>query len=154
MKDYQHACRVWKEFGMTNMGEYHDVYLKTDVCLLADVFKAFRKTCLEAYGLDPCWYLTAPAFFWDSMLKMTGVKLELLKDVDMHQFFKKQIKGGVSTAFHRFAKANNKHMKDFDETKPPNFLMYFDANSLYPTAMLEPLPVGEFKWMSENEMKR
>ena len=114
--DYQHACRVWKEFGMKNMGEYHDLYLKSDVSLLSDVFEAFRKTCLKAYGLDPCWYLTAPAFFWDSMLKMTGVKLELLKDVDMHQFFEKQIRGGVSTAFHRFAKANNKYMKDFDET--------------------------------------
>ena len=152
--DFQHACKVWKEFGMKNMDEYHDLYLKTDVTLLADVFEAFRKPCLRDYGLDPCWYLTAPAFAWDSMLKMTGVKLELLKDVDMHPFFEKQIRGGVSTAFHRFAKANNKYMKDFDEKQPSNFIMYFDANSLYPTAMLEPLPVGGFKWMSENELNK
>ena len=153
-KDYQHAINVWKEFGMKNMAEYHDIYLKTDVLLLADVFEAFRKPCLEAYGSDPCWYLTAPAFAWDSMLKMTGVRLELLKDVDMHQFFEKQIRGGVSTAFHRFEKANNKYMKDFDETQPSKFIMYFDANSLYPTAMLEPLPVGGFKWMWNNELKK
>ena len=153
-KDYQHACKVWKEFGMKNMGEYHDLYLKTNVTLLADVFEAFRKPCLRDYGLDPCWYLTAPAFAWDSMLKMTRVKLELLKDSDMHQFFEKQIRGGVSTAFHRFAKENNKYMKYFDETQPSNFITYFDANSLYPTAMLEPLPVGNFAWMRKNELEK
>ena len=152
--DYQHACKVWKEFNMTNMGEYHDLYLKTDVSRLADVFENFRKPCLESYGLDPCWYLTAPAFAWDSMLKMTGVKMELLKDLDTHQFFETQIRGGVSTAFHRFAKANNKYMKDFDEKQPSNFLMYFDANSLYPTAMLEPLPLKEFKWLRKDKLPR
>ena len=149
--DFQHAKKVWKELNMTNMGEYHDLYLKSDTNLLADVFENFRKPCLESYGLDPCWYLTAPAFAWDSMLKMTG---ELLKDVDMHQFFETQIRGRVSTAFHRFAKANNKYMKDFDETKPSNFLMYFDANSLYPTAMLEPLPVDGFKWTRKDELEK
>ena len=85
---------------------------------------------------------------------MTGVKMELWKDLDMHQFFETQIRGGVSTAFHRFAKANNKYMKDFDEKQPSNFLMYFDANSLYPTAMLEPIPFGEFKWMKKDELKK
>ena len=151
-EDYQHACRVWKEFGMTNMGEYHEVYLKTDVLLLADVFENFRKPCLKDYGLDPCWHLTAPAFAWDSMLKLTGTELQLLKDLDMHLFFERQIRGGVSTAFHRFAKANNKYMKEFDPTQPSKFEMYFDANSLYATAMCEPLPVGGFEWMKEDEL--
>ena len=140
------------------MGEYHDLYLKSDTTLLADVFEAFRKPFFlkkkKDYGLDPCWYLTAPAFAWDGMLKMTGVKMELLKDLDMHQFFETQIRGGVSTAFHRFANANNKYMKDFDETKPSNFLMYLDANSLYPTTMLEPLPVDGFKWITKDELPR
>ena len=139
---------------MKNMAEYHDVYLKTDALLLADVFENFRKPCLKDYGLDPCWYLTAPAFAWDSMLKMTGIELQLLTDLDMHLFFEKQIRGGVSTAFHRFAKANNKYMKNFDPKKPSKFLMYFDANSLYATAMCEPLPVGEFKWMGKNELEK
>ena len=124
------------------MAEYHDVYLKTDVLLLADVFEGFRTPCLRDYGLDPCWYLTAPAFAWDSMLKLTGIELELLMDLDMHLFFERQIRGGVSTAFHRF-----------DPTQPSKFVMYFDANSLYATAMCEPLPVGDFKWMKDDELR-
>ena len=151
--DFQHAKNVWKEFNMKTMAEYHDLYLKTDTTILADVFENFRKPCLATYGLDPCWYLTAPSFAWDSMLKMTKVRMQFLNDSEMHLFFENQIRGGVLTAFHRFAKANNKFMKDYDEKQPSNFLMHFDANSLYPTAMLEPLPVGNFKWMNENELK-
>ena len=116
-------------------------------------FENFRKPCLKTYGLDPCWYLTAPSFAWDSMLKLTKVRMELLKRDDMHLFFEKQIRGGVSTAFHRFAKAKNKFMKDFDESQPSNFLMYFEANSLYPTAMLQPLPLKDFKWMGKDELE-
>ena len=153
-EDYQHAVKVWEEFGMKNKADYHDVYLKTDVLLLADVFENFRKPCLQDYGLDPCWYLTAPAFAWDSMLKMTGIELQLLTDLDMHLFFERQIRGGVSTTFHRFAMVNNKYMKHFDPKKPVKFVMYFDVNSLYATAMCEPLPVGGFKWMKKNELEK
>ena len=49
-ENYEHACKVWKEFGIRNLGEYHDLYLKTDVILLANVFKAFREVCLKNYG--------------------------------------------------------------------------------------------------------
>ena len=81
---------------MKNMGDYHDVYLKADVLLLADVFENFRKTCLEYYKLDPAHYFTAPGLSWDAMLKMTNVKLDLISDVDMHQFVEKGMRGGVS----------------------------------------------------------
>ena len=131
-KDYEHAKNIWKTFEMKTMAEYHDLYLKTDTILLADVFENFRKPCLATYCLDPCWYLTAPSFAWDCFLKTTKVEIELLRAQEMHLFFENQIRGGVSTAFHRYAKANNQFMKDFDPSKPSNFLMYFDANSLYP----------------------
>ena len=58
--DYEHACKVWREFGINNMGEYHDLYLKTDVILLANIFKPFRNVCLSNYGLDPAHFYTAP----------------------------------------------------------------------------------------------
>ena len=152
-EDYEHARNIWETFQMKNMGEYHDLYLKSDVVLLADVFENFRKPCLATYELHPCWYLTAPSFAWDCFLKITRVKMELLKRPDMHLFFEKQIRGGVSTAFHRYAKANNKFMKDYDPSKPSSFIMYFDANSLYPTAMCKPLPLRDFKWMKDDELQ-
>ena len=71
------------------MGEYHDLYLQSDVLLLTDVFENFRNTCMQYYGLDPCHYFTSPGLSWDAMLKMTKVKLELMTDVNMYQFIEK-----------------------------------------------------------------
>ena len=64
------------------MADYHDLYLKTDVLLLADVMENFRKLCEKHYRLDPAHFFTVPGMAWDAMLKMTEVKLELLEDVD------------------------------------------------------------------------
>ena len=83
---YEHAQHVWNTFSLKNMGEYHDLYLASDILLLADVFENFRKTCLEYYELDPCHYFTSPGLSWDAMLKMTDIKLELMTDIDMFQF--------------------------------------------------------------------
>ena len=78
------------------MGGYHDLYLKSDVMILADVFEQFRKTCLEHYELDPCWYYTAPGLSWDALLKHSKVELELLSDPDMLLFFEQGTRGGIS----------------------------------------------------------
>ena len=83
-KQSKHAKKVWKVFGCKNLGDYHDLYLKTDVCLLADVFENFRSICTKQYGLDPARYYTSPGLSWDALLKKTGVQLEKLTDVDMH----------------------------------------------------------------------
>ena len=93
---YDHAKKVWKAFKIKTMSEYHDLYLGSNVLLLADVFKSFRKTCLQHYKLDPCHYFTSPGLSWDAMLKMTDIKLELMTDVDMFQFIEKGMRGGVS----------------------------------------------------------
>ena len=85
-ENYKHAQNVWNTFNLKNMGEYHDLYLQSDILLLTDVFENFRKTCLEYYKLDPCHYFTSPGLSWDAMLKMTDIKLELMTDVDMFQF--------------------------------------------------------------------
>ena len=71
-------------FSCRDLGDYHDLYLRTDVLLLADVFETFRKTCLSQYGLDPAHYYTSPGLSWDALLKKTGIELELLTDYDMH----------------------------------------------------------------------
>ena len=152
-EDFQHAQKVWKEFEMKNMGDYHDLYLKTDVLLLADVMESFRKLCEENYELDPAHFFTAPGMAWDAMLKMTGVKLELLEDVDQLLMIEKGTRGGNANAFKRFAKANNKYLKDFNPDQDCRFLIYLDANNLNGWAMSQPLPVGEFKWMSAADLQ-
>ena len=86
---YVHAIKVWKTFKLKNMGECHDLYLKSDVLFLADVFENFRNTCIQYYKLDPCHYFTSPGLSWDAMLKMTDIKVELITDVDMFQFIEK-----------------------------------------------------------------
>ena len=73
--DYQHTQNVWKASSIRDLGEYHNLYLKTDVILLANVFKAFRDTCLEHYKLDPAHFYTSPGLAWNACLKKTGVKL-------------------------------------------------------------------------------
>ena len=80
LSDYQHAQRVWKEFGIRDLGDYHDLYLRTDVVLLANVYEAFRDTFLKHYKLDPAHFYTSPGLPWKAYLKRTGIKLELLTD--------------------------------------------------------------------------
>ena len=105
---------------MKNMGDYHNHYLKKDVLLSVDVFEKFIATCLKFYGLDPCHYFSSPGLSWDAMLKMTGVKLEKISDIDKYLFIEKGLRGGISYIAKRYAKANNKHMNDYHPKKTVN----------------------------------
>ena len=149
---YKHAQNVWDTFDLKNMGEYHDLYLKSDILLLADIFENFRKTCLEYYKLDTCHYYTSPGLSWDAMLKMTDIKLELMTDVDMFQFIEKGMRGGISYIANRYGKANNKYMKTYDEKAPSKYVTYLDANNLYGWAMSQYLPTSGFKWITEKQI--
>jgi hypothetical protein len=94
-EDFEYAQRAWKEFDCKTFGDYHDLYLRTDVHLLADVFETFRDTSMKHYELDPAHYFSAPGMSWDALLKKTKVQLELLTDIDQHFFVEKGIRGGV-----------------------------------------------------------
>ena len=153
-EDYSHAQNVWNIFQLQTMGEYHNLYLKSDILLLADVFENFRKTCLQYYKLDPCHYFTSPGLSWDAMLKMTNIKLELMTDIDMFQFIEKGMRGGISYIANRYGKANNKYMREYDEKAPSKYIMYLDANNLYGWAMSQYLPTGGFKWMTEKQINK
>ena len=109
-EDYEHANRTWKEFGLKDLGEYHDLYLKTDVILSANVFEAFRKVCLKNYGLDPAHFYMAPRLAWKACLKKTRIRLELLLDPDMLLVFERGIRGGITQSVNRWAKANNPYI--------------------------------------------
>ena len=152
--EYDHAKKVWKTFKLKNMGKYHDLYRGSDVLLLTDVFENFRKTYLQYYKLDPCHYFTSPGLSWDAMLKMTNVELELMTDIDMFQFIEKGMRGGVSYIANRYGKANNKYTKEYNQKVPSKYIMYLDANNLYGWAMSQYLPTGNFKWMSDKEIKK
>ena len=104
-------------FKMKTMGDYHDLYLKTDVLLLADVFEKFISTCLEYYRLDPYHYFSSPRLSWDSMLKMTEVVLESISNIYMYLFVEKGMRGGISYIAKRFSEANNKYMQSYDDKK-------------------------------------
>ena len=148
--DYKYAQRVWKKFRLKNLGEYHDLYLKTDVLLLSNVFETFRNTCLQHYKLDPAHFYTSPGLAWQACLKKTCVKLELLTDPDMLLMFERGIRGGITQAVHRYASSNNKYMGEkFDPENVSSFLQYLDANNLYGCSMIQPLPTGGFKWVGD-----
>ena len=151
-KDYEHAQQVWNSMTEKTLGSYHDVYLNTDVLLLADIFENFRDTCLKHYKLDPAHFYTAPGLAWVAALKLTKIKLELLTDYDMLLMFEKGIRGGITQAVHRYAKANNKYMGDlYNPEEESSYLQYLDANNLYGWAMSQVLPTGGFKWEKDIE---
>ena len=147
IEDYMVCERIWDKFNMKNMGDYHDHYLKKDVLLLADVFEEFIDTCLKYYELDPCHYFSAPGLSWDAMLKMTGVKLKKISDIDQYLFIEKGTRGGISYIAKRYAKANKKYMCDYGPNKQSTFITYLDKNNLYGWAMSKYLPYGEFEWL-------
>ena len=151
--DYSHAKRVWSAFQIKDLGDYHDLYLRTDVLLLADVFESFRSTCLSHYRLDPCHYYSAPGLSWDALLRMTGVNLDLISDFNAQLFIEKGLRGGISTITHRHAVANNKYMKNYNPEVESSYLIYLDANNLYGWAMSQSLPVGDFKWIPSEDFE-
>ena len=152
-EDYQHGKKVWNVFECKNLQDYLELYNKVDVLLLADIFENFRDICMKNYEIDPAYYFTAPGLFWDAMLKMTGIKLELLSDIDMFLFFKRLVRGGISMISNRYGKANKPYMGEkFNPEELIKYLVYYDSNNLYGFIMCEKLPVGGFEWMTEDEM--
>jgi hypothetical protein len=174
-KEYKHAQNVWRTYKCKNLLDYHNLYLKTDVLILADAFEKFRKFFLENHQIDPCYCYSAPGLTWQCGLKYTGVELELLTDVDMLQMFEKGIRGGFSgvlgprhvKAFNQYTPnyhdngnrildeyemkecleilKNGGNLNEFIEEK---YLLYLDANNLYGFAMSQKLPTRDFKWES------
>jgi hypothetical protein len=122
---------VWKTFGMKTMRDYHDLYLKTDVLLLADIMENFRNICKTNYGLDSMWYYTSPGLAWDAALKKTGGCLDLITDTNMYLMVENGIRGGISTITKRYAESNNKYMTNYDPEKDDKYIEYLDANNLY-----------------------
>lgn len=144
--EYEFAKKVWNTFKIKTLGDYSDLYMKTDILLLADVFENFRQTCYNIYKLDPAHYYTAPGLSFDAMLKYTKVKIDLFTDIDMLLFIERGIRGGISQCSKRYSKANHKYMIDYDSTQDTKYLVYLDANNLYGNSMMQYLPLEDFAW--------
>ena len=150
--DYRHANNVFKVFKLENLGNYHDLYVQSDTLLLADVFNNFRNMCLKEYKLDPAHFLSSPGLAWQACLKKTNIELELLTDCDMLLMVEKGIRGGICHSIYRYAKANNKYMKNYNKNEESSYIQCLDANNLYGWTMSQKLPVNGFKWIDNDEI--
>ena len=146
-KEYDHVLNVWKKLEIKTMKNYHDLNLKCDVLLLADVFEKLRNNSLKNYGLCSIHYLSTPGLIWDAMLQLTKTELELIPDPDMYIFFEKSTKGGISYIPNRYSKANNKCLKSYDPKQESKHIIYLDTNSLYGYAISKFPPASKFKWI-------
>ena len=154
-EDYTHAQKVWDVFEINSIGDYHDLYVMiSDTLLLADVYENFRNMCFEKYQLDPTYFVSAPGSAWQACLRKTGVKLELVTDYNMIVMIGKGIRGGICQPTHRYAKANNKFMKNYDKNIDSSYIEYLDANNLYGWAMSQKLPVNGFKWVQQKKLSK
>ena len=149
--DYRHGNNVFKSFKLENLGHYHDLYVKSDTLLLADVFENFRDMSIKEYELDPAHFVSLPGLAWQVCLKKTSIELELLTDYDMLLMVEKRIRGGICHSLHRYAKANNKYIQNYNNNEESSYIQYLDANNLYGWAMSKKLPVNGFKWLDTSE---
>ena len=129
--DHRHAKKVFKNLNDKTLGDDHDFYVQSDTLLLVDAFEDFRNKCIEIYELDPTHFLSALGLAWQACSKKTEVKLELLTNVNMLLVVDKEIRGEICHAIHRYAKANNKYMKNYDKNKESSYIQYLYANNLY-----------------------
>ena len=123
--DYEHAHKVWKQFDAKNLVEYHDIYLKANITLLADIFENFEDLCSEIYKLDSAWLYTSPRLRWSALLKKTEITLDLLSDADIKFSIENGIRVGVSMILNRYGKANSKHMENFTSNEESKYITYF-----------------------------
>ena len=145
--DYRHDNNVFVSFKLENLGDYHDLYVKSDTLLLADVFEHFRDVCFKEYELDHAHFVSLPGLAWQACLKKTNIELELSTDYDMLLMLEKGIRGGICHSIHRYAKANNKNMQNYNNNEESSYIQYLDTNNLYGWAMFKKLPVSGFKWL-------
>ena len=115
------------------------------------MFENFRDMCLRVYELDPAHFVSLPGLAWQACLKKTNIKLELLTDYDMLLMVEKGIRGGICHSIHRYAKANNKYMQNYNNNEESSYIQYLDANNLYGLAMSKKLQVNGFKWFDTLE---
>ena len=154
LEDYNFTRELWDEMSIKNMGEFHDIYLISDTLLLADIMENYRHVCLEEFQLDPVHFVSGPSLSWHACLKLTNIEIQLITDSTIHDYIESGLRGGLSVICHRYARANNTRIKNYDSTKEACTLAYYDCNALYARAMCEAMPHSGFKLLSETEIQQ
>ncbi len=158
--DLLKAQRVWDTMGCKTFQDYHDLYLRVDTLLLADIFENFRTICLSQHKLDPVNYPSLPGYSMDAAFLFAGSRydqdereipfcVDLFDESqnDMYTFIEGSIRGGVSMCPGRHSVANHKYLTDYDDTQESKYIFYLDANNLYGYAMKQPLPFAGYEWI-------
>lgn len=152
-EDYQHALCVFKNFDCKTFADYLELYQNTDVILLAEVFLSFRRTSLKYYNLDPVHFITGAELTWNAGLKFSKIELELFSDVNDYLWIESQMRGGISFLGERYVVANNPELPNtYNSNIPHMYITALDVNNLYGYVMSMALPIGNFHWLSENEI--
>ena len=145
---------TWKpELLWAIVGDYDNFYLLTNVILLVDVFENFRNVCLQHYGFDSAHNYTSPGLYWQAAPKMTDVEMDLLIDFDQNLFIEERISGGMATISHWYTQTNSPGMENYDVSKCISYKMYMDASNLFGWVISQPLPISNFKWLTDEEME-
>ena len=154
--EWEHAKKVYERFNCANLGDYHDLYLKTDTLILACVVEEFRSLCYKTYGLDSAHYFTCSHLSGDAFLKKCRADLELLTDRTHLEMVENMVRGGVSSVFEeRFFKANNRYVPEHNYNEYDTYGVLLDANNLYGGVMEKfPLPLNSFEKLSEFDLNR
>lgn len=152
--DYEHAINVFQKFKCKTFSDYLELYQNVDTIMLAENFLVFRRTSLKYYSLDPVHYITSAQLTWDAGLKYSKVELKLLNSVDDYIWFESQMRGGISFLGRRYVNANNPFIPDtYNPNISNNFILALDVNNLYGFCLTQPLPIGNFSWLTESEIR-
>ncbi|QKS69584.1 PolB [Drosophila-associated adintovirus 3] len=131
---------------------FMEEYCRQDVAMLMDWFEQFREETHQELGLDPLHRITLPGFSWLAWKNMMkGKEIHLVHSPDLDQMYR--VFGGISCVNAYYRDVNNKYAPGFDSSRPSNFIEYVDANNLYGDAMRRKLPVRNFRFLTEEEIR-
>ena len=149
---YELAQHMWDQFECNTIRDYLELYLVLDTMLLAGLVEAYRSTTESHFKLDPLHYVSSASLSMDAMLRVTRIKLQKLPSTDMYLFVSQSIRGGLCGTATRHAQSNHDLCEDYDSTKENSHIIGWDANNLYGNSLCQPLPTGDFKWLTRQEL--
>ena len=142
-EEIQRTMDIIERFNIKNGEELTEIYLKSDVLLLACVCEKFIKVSVNEFDINPLYCVSLPGYTWQCGLKYTGINLQILQDKDMILLLENNIRGGISIVM------GDRYIKSHDNKK----ILYFDANNLYGDSMSQPLPYDEIKFDNNIELE-